>query len=202
MAVNDATIRLITEFEGFVPTWYKDPVGIWTVGFGHTDAAGKPKYAETKAKQFTREEGMNMLRNDLGQYEAAVNRAVKVPLNANQYGALVSFTYNLGAGNLEKSTLVKKINAGDFEGAANEFKKWNKAGGKVLAGLTRRREAERQLFVAPSGKPSIVPKPSLPSDAPIVIEPMPEAPKRSALTWIIGFVIIAAIAFFVTQVRF
>lgn len=155
MTVNDATIRLITEFEGFVPNWYPDPAHGWKVPtccYGHTDAAGDPKYAATKDKKFTKAEGMEILRRDLGKYEDAVKRNVKVPLNPNQYGALVSFTYNLGEGNLAKSTLVKKLNAGDYAGAAKEFGKWNKAGGKVLAGLTRRREAERQLFVAPSAQ--------------------------------------------------
>ena len=74
---------------------------------------------------------------------------VKVPLNENQHGALVSFTYNLGAGNLGSSTLLRKLNAGDYAGAAAEFPRWNKAGGKELAGLTRRRAAEKALFEKP-----------------------------------------------------
>lgn len=163
MTVNDATIRLITEFEGFVPNWYPDPAHGWKVPtccYGHTDAAGDPKYAATKDKKFTKAEGMEILRRDLGKYEDAVKRNVKVPLNPNQYGALVSFTYNLGEGNLAKSTLVKKLNEGDYAGAAQEFGKWNKAGGKVLAGLTRRREAERQLFLAPSSQSA---KPAAPT---------------------------------------
>lgn len=167
MTVNDATIRLITEFEGFVPNWYPDPAHGWKVPtccYGHTDAAGAPFYADTKDKTFTKAEGMDILRRDLGKYEAGVNRNIKVPLNANQYGALVSFTYNLGEGNLAKSTLAKKVNAGDFVGASKEFSKWNKAGGKVLAGLTRRREAERQLFLAPSAATTP------PPESPIVIE--------------------------------
>ena len=197
MAVNDATLRLITEFEGFVDHWYPDPAHGWkvpTVGYGHTDAAGEPKYVNTKDKVFTKAEALAMLRDDLSQYEVAVNKAVKVPLNPNQYGALVSFTYNLGAGNLNKSTLVKKLNAGDFEGASKEFKRWNKAGGKVLAGLTRRREAERQLFLAPSGKPAEVDY----EDA----EPIPSRPsKPSGAGWIIAsLVLIAVVAFIVTQV--
>lgn len=205
--VNDATIRLITEFEGFVPNWYPDPAHGWKVAtccYGHTDAAGAPFYEDTKAKKFTKAEGMEILRRDLGQYENAVNRAVKVPLNPNQYGALVSFTYNLGAANLEKSTLVKKLNAGDYAGAALEFKKWNKAGGKVFPGLTRRREAERQLFVAPAAA-TYTPKP--PPYAPIPIEDedpiTTNAPTRNIMPWVIAAVAFVAIAFYVlTQVRF
>lgn len=163
--VNDAALDLICSFEGWVPNWYKDPVGIWTCCYGHTDAAGEPKFAATSAKTFTKAEGRLILERDLAQYAAAVHAAVKVPLNDNQFGALVSFTYNLGAKNLNKSTLVKKLNAGDFEGAAKEFRRWNRAGGKILRGLTRRRAAEEALFLTPSGqKPG--PAPEVPADAP------------------------------------
>ena len=149
MAVNYATLVLIQGFEGFVDHWYKDPVGIWTVCYGHTDAAGTPKYRDTKDKTFTKEEGLSILRMDLAKYEAAVRSKVTVPLNDNQFGALVSFTFNLGEGNLKKSTLLKKVNRGDFAGASKEFGKWVKAGGKTLPGLVRRRAAEAALFLKP-----------------------------------------------------
>lgn len=197
MAVNDATIRLITEFEGFVPNWYPDSAHGWKVPtccYGHTDAAGEPKYAATKDKKFTKQEGMEILRRDLGQYENAVHRAVKVPLNANQFGALVSFTYNLGEGNLAKSTLVKKLNAGDYEGASREFSKWNKAGGKVLAGLTRRREAERQLFVAPGAVKPLPDQPQTPAES--TARAMPTA------LLIIGAIVVVAVAYFVLTGKF
>ena len=80
------------------------------------------------------------------EFESAVQRLVKVELEQWQFDALVSFTYNCGEGNLQKSTLLKKVNAGDFDGAALEFHKWNKGGGKVLAGLVRRRASEALLF--------------------------------------------------------
>lgn len=150
--LNQATIDLITEFEGFVPNWYPDPAHGWKVPtccYGHTDAAGSPKYADTKNKTFTKEEGIAILRKDLEKYAAAVDRHVKVPINSNQRGALASFTYNLGEGNLQSSTLLKKLNAGDYAGAAQEFPRWNKAAGKVLKGLTRRRAAEQKLFLTP-----------------------------------------------------
>lgn len=152
MHINNAGLALIKEFEGFVDRWYRDPVDIWTCCYGHTDAAGEPKYSATKGKRFTEAEGEEILRRDLGQYEQAVLRAVKVPLNENQFSALTSFTYNLGPVNLGTSTLLRKLNAGDYEGAAAEFPKWNKAGGKALAGLTRRRAAERALFEAPAAE--------------------------------------------------
>ena len=152
MAVNDATISLIAEFEGFVPNWYPDPAHGWKVPtccYGHTDAAGEPKYAATKAKRFTLTEGRAILRKDLEAVESIVKRLVKVPLDANQHGALVSFTFNVGQTNLTRSTLLKKLNRKDYHGAANEFGKWVNANGKKLKGLVRRRAAEAALFSSP-----------------------------------------------------
>lgn len=149
MKTNAAALALIQEFEGFRASWYSDPVGVKTIGYGHTDAAGHPRYADNKALVLTKADAQIVLSRDLGQYEAAVTKAVTVPLNENQFGALVSFTYNLGAGNLQSSTLLRKLNAGDYAGAGAEFPRWNKAGGRVLAGLTRRRAAERALFEKP-----------------------------------------------------
>lgn len=165
--INDAALDLICDFEGFVPNWYPDPAHGWkvpTVGYGHTDAAGEPKYAATKSKTFTKAEGRLILERDLAQYAATVRKAVHVELTPNQFGALVSFTFNLGPSSLLKSTLLKKLNAGDYEGAANEFAKWNRAGGKVLKGLTRRRAAEAALFRSGTGAPAEPETPA--SDAP------------------------------------
>ena len=192
MPVNSDTLNLIKSFEGFVPNWYRDPVGVWTCCYGHTDMAGEPFYAQTKTKRFTEIEGSEILNRDLRKYELAVNRNVKVPLNANQYGALVSFTYNLGEGNLKKSTFLKKVNAGDFAGAANEFGKWVNAGGKQLAGLVRRRKAERDLFLTPiSGMaPQPAPTPTQPQEELIVRDP------GDNIKFIIGaFIVLGVIAF-------
>ncbi|MNQ87056.1 Lysozyme RrrD [compost metagenome] len=82
------------------------------------------------------------------QYEKGVEQSVVVLFTQEQFDALVSFTYNLGINALKGSTLLRKLNSGDYEGAADEFLKWNKAGGKILSGLTRRREAERMLFLS------------------------------------------------------
>ena len=163
MTVNAAAIDLITEFEGFVDHWYPDPAHGWdlpTCCYGHTDAAGAPYYAATKAKTFSKAEGREILAKDLRDVEATVRNAVRVPVNENQIGALVSFTFNLGEGNLQKSTLLKKVNAGLFDDAAAEFAKWNKAKGKVLKGLTRRRAAEAALFKRPVT--GIAPSPTSP----------------------------------------
>lgn len=163
--VNEATLTLIKSFEGWRDTAYKDAVGVWTIGFGHTSMAGPPEVKP--GMKFTKAEGRAILLRDLKKYEDAVLKYVKVPLNENQYGALVSFCFNVGPGNLQKSTLVKKLNAGDYASVPAEMAKWNKANGKVLAGLTRRREAEGVLFKTPvSGNaPSPAPKPSSPPAA-------------------------------------
>lgn len=147
MAVNKAGLELIKEFEGWRSLAYPDPATggePWTIGYGHTSAAGAPDVKPGMV--ISKEEGLIILARDLEKYEAHVRRLVKVPLTANQHAALTSFIYNVGPGNLENSTLLKKLNAGDYAGAAGEFRKWNKAAGKAMAGLTRRRLAEAKLF--------------------------------------------------------
>lgn len=157
--IGAAGLSLVKEFEGFVPKWYPDAAYGWkvpTIGYGHTDAAGNPKYATNKGLVLSEADATDILRNDVQKYADAVSNAVKVPLTDNQFDALVSFTYNLGPGNLNKSTLLRKLNAGDYDGAANEFGKWVKAGGKTLNGLVRRRKAEADLFRSPvSSAPSV-----------------------------------------------
>ena len=142
--INAEGLRLIKQWEGKKLVAYKDPVGIWTIGYGHTDAAGPPKV--TPGLRITEAEADEILKRDLGQYEQAVAQAVKVPLTDNQFAALVSFTYNLGPANFRKSTLLKKLNAGNYDAVPGELAKWNKAGGKVLNGLSNRRAAEAGLW--------------------------------------------------------
>ena len=146
MQTSDKGIALIKQFEGCKLTAYQDSVGVWTIGYGWTQAVdGKPIRAGMTIKQETAE---RLLKTGLVSYESDVSRLVKVSLTQGQFDALVSFTYNLGARSLSTSTLLRKLNAGDYAGAADEFLRWNKAGGKVLNGLTRRREAERALFLS------------------------------------------------------
>ena len=135
---------IIKEFEGFRATAYLCPAGVWTVGYGTTRINGKPVKENVK---ITTQEAEDFLEQDLKRFEDGVNRLVQVEITQNQFDALVSFVYNLGIGSLQKSTLLKKINAGLFDEAAEQFLKWDKAGGKKLAGLTRRRKAERELFL-------------------------------------------------------
>lgn len=164
--VNKAALDLIVEFEGLRTSAYPDPAHGWavpTVGVGHTTAAGKP--AVYIGMKITEAEAYDILDRDLAEFAEHVSRAVKVPMNDNQFGALVSFTFNLGMGNLNRSTLLKKLNAGDYEGAAEEFGKWNRGNGKVMKGLTRRRAAEAALFRSGATTPADPQKPA--SDAPI-----------------------------------
>ena len=146
MQTSDKGIALIKEFEGCKLTAYQDSVGVWTIGYGWTQPVdGKPIRAGMTIKQETAE---RLLKTGMVSYESDVSRLIKVGLTQGQFDALVSFTYNLGARSLSTSTLLRKLNAGDYAGAADEFLRWNKAGGKVLNGLTRRREAERALFLS------------------------------------------------------
>jgi lysozyme len=167
MKINQEGIDLIKAFEGILdgnPSTvrldpYLCPADYWTVGWGHVvrDRTGKMikgKDKELLARHWvpngiTKEQAETLLKMDLPEYEEPVRRLVKVPLNENQFSALVSFTFNLGEGNFGKSTLLKLLNQGNYKAAADEFPKWNKAGGRELAGLSRRRAAERALFLKP-----------------------------------------------------
>ncbi|QPG61208.1 lysozyme [Pseudomonas sp. BIGb0427] len=140
MRTSQRGLSLIKSFEGLRLQSYQDAVGVWTIGYGTTRGI-KPGMSITK------DQAERMLANDVQRFEAEVERLVKVPLTMNQCDALISFTYNLGAANLESSTLLRLLNRGDYAGAAEQFPRWNKAGGKVLPGLVRRREAERVLFL-------------------------------------------------------
>ncbi|GKX60262.1 lysozyme [Leminorella grimontii] len=138
---GQAGINLIKEFEGLKLSKYRDAVGLWTIGYGHLIRSG-----ETFERSLTEQEAEALLRKDLLESERGIRRLVSVPLTQNQFDALVSFVFNVGVGRLATSTLLKKLNAQDYRGAADELPKWNRAGGNVLEGLTRRRQAERALF--------------------------------------------------------
>jgi lysozyme len=122
---------------------YLDPVKVLTIGWGHTNHHGRKfKSGDVWSQQECDDEFLK----DMRIFERDVRRLVKVVLTQRQFDALVSFAYNVGGSALGKSTLLKKLNARDYTGAANEFKRWNKAGGKVLKGLTRRRHSEANVF--------------------------------------------------------
>lgn len=140
MNTSQNGINLIKSFEGCRLEAYKDIVGVLTIGYGTTGPDVKP------GMQITQEQAEIFLRRDLVKFEEAILKAVKVPLNQNQFDALVCFCYNVGSAAFRNSTLLKLLNAGHFVEAAKQFLVWNKAGGKVVLGLARRREAESNLF--------------------------------------------------------
>ena len=148
MIVSKNGLDLIKEFESFKSKPYLCPSGIPTTGFGSTYYPDGKKVT-MQDKEITEQKACEILEyianKDFGSF---VNKVVKVALNQNQFDALVSFAYNVGNGSLQNSTLLKKLNSGDYQGASNEFEKWNKAGGKVLNGLTKRRTAEKELFLS------------------------------------------------------
>lgn len=147
MKTSQKCIQMIKQFEGFSAKPYLCPAGVPTIGYGSTrDTDGKP--ITMQHPPITEAQARALLAATLVTYEDAVNRYVKVPLNQNQFDALVDFAYNAGAKNLLTSTLLKKLNAGDYAGASKEFGKWVYGGTKKLNGLVKRREAERQLFIS------------------------------------------------------
>jgi lysozyme len=143
MKTNTAGLSLIKQFEGCELHAYRCPAGVLTVGYGHTGPDVTPGLTITAHR------AEELLQLDLGKFERVVTASLKVSVTANQFGALVALAYNIGGAALAKSTLIKRLNAGKTQEAADQFLVWNKAGGKVLAGLTRRREAERALFLHP-----------------------------------------------------
>lgn len=141
MEISQKGIDLIKRFEGCRLTSYKCPAGILTVGYGHT---GSDVHA---GMTITQNEADNLLKMDLIVHVNNVNKLVKVPLNQNQFDALVSLEYNVGYGALAGSTLLRLLNAGDYKGAGGQFGRWVYGGGKILPGLVRRRKAETLLFL-------------------------------------------------------
>lgn len=142
MKISQTGLDKIKRHEGLRLYPYKDEAGHWTIGYGHKLLPGEwyDKINEQQAE--------DLLRQDLAIAESAVNDLVKVPLSQNQYDALVSFVYNVGVNAFRESTLLRKLNAGDYTGAAAEFPRWKYAGGKVSSILVRRRAREQDLFVA------------------------------------------------------
>ena len=136
-------MEVIRNFEGFRSHAYQDSVGVWTIGYGHTKNVQPTDIVSTA-------QGYRILAYELVEYENYVKSYVTVPLHQHQFDALVSWTYNLGPTNLKNSTLLKVLNKGRYDLVPDEIRRWNKAGGKVLEGLVKRREAEAQLFAGES----------------------------------------------------
>lgn len=172
MNISERGLDLIKEFEGYLRPLkdggciaYRCPAGVWTLGWGCTKGI-KP------GMTWTKQQAVEGLRRELAECEAAVTRMVTVPIHQHQFDALVSFAYNCGIGALQKSTILRKLNRGDVEGAAAAFEAWNKAtvNGKrvVLRGLARRRAAEKALFLTPPEEAEPEPMPQSVAEPPAV----------------------------------
>ena len=142
MKISTQGLELIKRFEGLrLQAYMPTPIDVPTIGYGHTKTAKLGMTITARGAEM-------LLKQDLAWVEAAVNKHVKVTLTQPQYDALCSFVYNLGATNFRRSTLLKRLNEGNFAAAASELPRWNKQGKRVLRGLTHRRAAERELFIS------------------------------------------------------
>jgi|TARA_R100001224_G_scaffold104245_1_gene77362 lysozyme len=139
MKISQEGLSLIKKFEGCELEAYKCAAGVWTIGYGSTKGV-------EEGNTITQEEADKLLLDEMEEYEGYINDMVKVDLKQNEFDALVSWVYNLGSSNLSSSTLLQKLNTKEWDDVPNQIKRWNKAGGKVLQGLIRRREAEALLF--------------------------------------------------------
>ncbi|MER2519724.1 MAG: lysozyme [Bdellovibrionales bacterium] len=149
--INAEGLAIIKEFEGLHLTPYLCPAKVWTIGYGHTRTV-------RAGMVLTREEAQDLLDEDLRLFERAAQRLVKVPLNDNQFSALVSFVFNVGIANFERSTLLKLLNRTWYEQVPAQLTRWSRAGGEILGGLARRRAAEARLWnTAPSSSDAPMP---------------------------------------------
>jgi lysozyme len=145
---NQAGLELIRRFEAFRAEWYTDSVGVWTIGYGATEKHTPGLSRQSTPGPITKPEAERLLKRQLiQQYEPAVEEATSTALTANQFSALVSLCYNIGAANFRGSTLLRHLNAKRYQETADEFLRWKYADGEVLSGLVKRRKAERALFL-------------------------------------------------------
>lgn len=140
MKISSSGIDLIKHFEGLRLRAYRDPAGILTIGYGHTETVAE-------GQVITEAEAEALLRQDLDRFERGVSDLITAETHEWQFDALVSLAFNIGLGAFEGSTVLRRHNAGDYEGAGEAINWWNKAGGEVLAGLVRRRLAEEELYI-------------------------------------------------------
>lgn len=180
--INAAGLALVKQWEGLKTRAYRDVGGIWTIGYGHTSAAGAPTVTPTMV--ITEAKAEEILLSDLAIFEDRVSRLVKVPLTDNQFAVLVSFDFNTGK--LDKSTLLKKLNAGDHDAVPAELMKWVYAGKKRIEGLVNRRSAEVGLWA----KGAFVSTNTQPAAA-----KAPEVVTKENVSWAAGILSTIAFAF-------
>lgn len=150
-SLSERGIDLIIRFEGFRPDWYQCSANVWTIGYGHAEKERDGRVTDEDLPAgyeapLSEEEAADLLARDLSQYERTVEDSVEVELSQNQFDALTSFCYNVGSGAFRGSTLLKRINEGNHEEAAEQFLRWKYVDGEVAQGLLRRREAEAALY--------------------------------------------------------
>ncbi|MBT8472542.1 MAG: lysozyme, partial [Marinicaulis sp.] len=177
MKTSERGIALIKQFEGLELEAYQDIAGVWTIGYGHTGSDVEP------GMRITEREAEALLRRDLRPRENAVDRLTKVPVNQNEFDALVSFIYNVGISAYERSTARRRLNRGDRLAAANALTWWNKAtvGGvlREVLGLTRRRAAEKALFLTPANPPIVREPENIDDNSRIT--PVEDSPRRDSI---------------------
>ena len=139
MKISEDGLELIKKFEGCETTAYQDSVGVWTIGFGHTKGVEEGQTCSI-------EDAESMLADEMDEYEGYINNMVKVDLQQHEFDALVAWVYNLGPTNLGESTMLKVLNGGQFDRVPDEMNRWTRAGGEILEGLVRRRQAESLMF--------------------------------------------------------
>jgi lysozyme len=140
MHISAEGLSLIKKFEGCELKAYRCAANVLTIGYGTIKNV-------TEGMEITQEEAETLLQEEMHEYEGYINDMVKVPLEQHQFDAMVSWVFNLGSGNLSSSTLLKKLNNSEYDEVPAQIRRWNKAGGKVLDGLIRRREAEAKMFL-------------------------------------------------------
>jgi len=141
--ITDNGLKLITSFEGFSSTIYKDSASLPTIGYGHLIL---PQELTSFESGITKSQAEVLLKADLQVAECAVSRLIKIPLSQNQFDSLVSFTFNLGSATLQRSTLRAKVNRAEHDSVPVEFMRWVYAGGKIISGLVKRRQVEASLY--------------------------------------------------------
>jgi lysozyme len=177
MNMTEEGLELIRQFEGFRGAAYRDPVGVWTIGYGHTSMAGAP--AVMAGLAVTETEAEEILARDVEQFARGVRELLRVELTDGQFSALVSFAYNVGLGGLKKSSVLAAVNAREFVAVPRRLQLWVKAGGRVLPGLVKRRAAEAALFASSSA---------------VVVEPTVVKPvQQSKTVWSAVFVMLLAV---------
>ena len=139
MKISEEGILLIKNYEGCELKAYQDSVGVWTIGYGHIKDV-------KEGDQINQDEAEHLLKEEMPEYEGYIADMVKVPLKQNQFDALCSWVFNLGPKNLSESTLLRVLNEQKYDEVPEQIKRWNKAGGVILGGLVKRREAEANLF--------------------------------------------------------